>query len=180
MTWRDIPDVSVQAFAPVTARLMRALRDCSHVAHVQMFGGCMPAPFVLAKSYGDPGTDGSTWFTLGSLAIFTDAAHVGRPGVDEFELSLQAFIPEIADAPFGSITWRISNGTVFSPELQLFFGIGVGDVQADFKVRDVIDPAERTVWVVEAKFNIGGGSGGATASFQCRPGLDNGSYVRCL
>ena len=79
MSWDEITDAEVAAYAPITARLLTKLRDNIQTANANMLSGCMPSFFERTAVNG---TDEGVWI--------------------DYPIDLDLWVPDAAISPAGS------------------------------------------------------------------------------
>lgn len=125
MPYREISDLRVSLYAPVSARLIRNLRDNARAVGVHVFHGPFSAQVGLTKNFGDPNT------TADPPTVFSDVATfdidvpppVAVAGVDT---RLSCYIELlVSGSPTGvsKAYFRLSDGTVHTTPIPYVAGI---------------------------------------------------------
>lgn len=187
MTYRYMSDARVSAYAPVTARLMRDLRDKSHAVKVHQFTGCMASQVTLAKQHGDTGTlpttSPPTWFNLGYFYVYHPPALIGRAGVDQLVLFVAAQIENFGTttpAP-SQVSFRLKSGAVISDSPGIggpWVPAGLGPFVAGFTAAG-LSASGLTQWAIEASFDFTASGSGSTAEARFQWRAADYGYLRC-
>lgn len=127
MSYLEISDARVQAYAPVTARLIRNFRDNEHAVRTSLFAGVFPSPGFVEIEITYPGFP-DTWTDVPGSGFKVQVLPGQHGASTHLSLRVELRLAQAALVAGANAWFRITDGTIHGPEVELAFAGGAGPI----------------------------------------------------